>query len=95
MSTTLERTSEQFAALAARQADAPVVMVNLLKFKTSGGVESYQRCGQEVAPHVERVGATVRYLCAAPEFVIAGAKSPGGKRFSLSSIRFRMHSSAW
>ena len=36
MSTTFETTPEQFAALAARPADAQVVMVNLLKFNTAG-----------------------------------------------------------
>ncbi len=76
MSSTLEPTPEQFAALVARPADAPVVMVNLLKFKTSGGVESYQRYGSEVAPHLERVGATVRYMGAAPAFVIGDGERP-------------------
>ncbi|MEE6178039.1 DUF1330 domain-containing protein [Mycobacterium sp. 050134] len=76
MSTSLEPTPEQFAALAARAADAPVVMVNLLKFKTPGGVESYRRYGREVAPHLERVGATVRYLGAAPAFVIGDGEKP-------------------
>jgi hypothetical protein len=32
----LEPTPEQFASLAARPADAPVVMVNLLKFRPEG-----------------------------------------------------------
>ncbi|HKI39198.1 MAG: DUF1330 domain-containing protein [Mycobacterium sp.] len=76
MSTTLEPTPEQIAALAARPADVPVVMVNLLKFKTPGGVESYQRYGREVTPHLERVGATVRYLGAAPTFVIGDGERP-------------------
>ncbi len=76
MNTTLEPTAEQFAALAARPADAPVVMVNLLKFKTSGGLESYQRYGREVAPHLERVGATIRYLGTAPAFVIGDDERP-------------------
>ncbi len=76
MSTALEPTSEQLAALATRPADAPVVMVNLLKFRTPGGVESYQRYGSEVAPHLERVGAAVRYLGAAPAFVIGDGERP-------------------
>ena len=57
----LEPTPEQFAALAARPADAPVVMVNLLKFRPEGGLERYLQYGREVAPHLERVGAAVRY----------------------------------
>jgi len=37
----LEPTREQFAVLAARPADAPVVMVNLLTFESAGGRERY------------------------------------------------------
>ncbi|ORW64672.1 hypothetical protein AWC23_24925 [Mycobacterium saskatchewanense] len=76
MSASLGPTPEQFAALAGRPADAPVVMVNLLKFTSPGGVESYQRYGREVAPHLERVGATVRYLGTAPAFVIGDGERP-------------------
>ncbi len=76
MSTTLDPTTEQFAALAARPADAPVLMVNLLKFKAQGGLESYQRYGREAAPHLERVGASVRYAGTAPAFVIGAGEKP-------------------
>ena len=76
MGSSLEPTPEQFAALAARPADAPVVMVNLLKFKTPGGLESYQRYGRDVAPHLERVGATVRYAGSAPAVVIGDGERP-------------------
>ncbi|HSS24541.1 MAG TPA: DUF1330 domain-containing protein [Mycobacterium sp.] len=76
MNTALEPTAEQFAALTARPEGAPVVMVNLLKFKTPGGLESYQRYGREVAPHLERVGATVRYAGTAPAFVIGDSEKP-------------------
>ncbi|HTX94314.1 MAG TPA: hypothetical protein VME67_05425 [Mycobacterium sp.] len=40
MSISLEPTAEQFAALADRPADAPVLMVNLMKFKTPPAVWS-------------------------------------------------------
>ena len=76
MSAAIEPTSEQIAALAARPADAPVVMVNLLKFKTEGGLESYLQYGREVAPHLQRVGATVRYAGTAPAFVIGDDERP-------------------
>ena len=76
MTTTLGPTAEQFAALAARPADAPVLMVNLLKFKATGGLESYQRYGREVAPHLERVGAAVRYAGTAPAVVIGDGERP-------------------
>ncbi|OSC26375.1 DUF1330 domain-containing protein [Mycobacterium vulneris] len=72
----LEPTPDQFAALAARPADAPVVMVNLLKFKPEGGVESYLQYGREVAPHLQRVGATLRYAGTAPAFVIGDSEKP-------------------
>ena len=76
MGSSLKPTPEQFAALAARPVDAPVVMVNLLKFKTPGGLESYQRYGRDVAPHLERVGATVRYAGSAPAVVIGDGERP-------------------
>ena len=76
MGATLETTPEQFAALAARPADAPVLMVNLLKFKAQGGLESYQRYGREVAPHLERVGAAVRYAGTAPAVIIGEGERP-------------------
>ena len=76
MSTTLGPTTEQLVALTARPADAPVLMVNLLKFKASGGLESYQRYGREVAPHLDRVGATVRYAGTAPGVIIGDGERP-------------------
>jgi uncharacterized protein (DUF1330 family) len=76
MSSSLEPTREQIAALAARPADAPVVMVNLLKFKQPGGLERYLQYGQGVAPHLERVGGKVRYGGAAPRIVIGDGERP-------------------
>ena len=67
---TLDTTPEQFAALAARPADQPVVMVNLLKFKQPGGLERYLQYGEEVGPHLERVGASIRYGGTAPAVII-------------------------
>jgi uncharacterized protein (DUF1330 family) len=76
MSSSLEPTPEQFAALAARPADAPVVMVNLLKFRTAGGLERYVQYGREVTPHLERVGATVLYAGGMPAVVIGDGQRP-------------------
>jgi len=76
MSSSVEPTADQFAALAARPADAPVVMVNLMKFKTSGGVESYRRYIKEVTPHLERAGATLRYAGTAPTYVVGDGEKP-------------------
>ena len=76
MSTTLGPTAEQLTALTSRPADAPVLMVNLLKFEPTGGLESYQRYAREVAPHLDRVGATVRYAGTAPGVVIGEGEQP-------------------
>lgn len=63
-------TPEQIEALAQRPAGAPVLMVNLLKFHADGGKERYVEYGLAVAPHLARVGATVRYAGSAPTVVI-------------------------
>jgi uncharacterized protein (DUF1330 family) len=78
MSTTLQdqTTAEQFAALAARPADAPLVMVNLLKFREGTGLQSYLRYAPEVGPHLKRVGATVRYGGTAPAVIIGDGGRP-------------------
>jgi uncharacterized protein (DUF1330 family) len=76
VSASLEPTQEQIAALAARPADEPVVMVNLLQFRADGGRESYRRYAQEVAPHLLRVGGTVRYAGASPGQVIGDGEKP-------------------
>ncbi len=72
----VEPTPEQFAALAARPADASVVMINLLQFRADGGRESYLRYTREVAPHLQRVGGAVRYAGAAPSVVIGDGEKP-------------------
>ncbi|MDT5082036.1 MAG: hypothetical protein QOJ80_6673 [Mycobacterium sp.] len=66
----------QLAALKALLADAPVVMVNLLKFNEGGGRERYLQYGREVAPHLARVGAEVRYSGTAPVNVIGDGERP-------------------
>lgn len=75
MSPSLEPTPAQFEALAARPADEPVVMINLLQF-CDGGRESYVRYAQEAAPHLQRVGGTVRYAGVAPGQVIGDDEKP-------------------
>ncbi|TPG32504.1 DUF1330 domain-containing protein [Mycolicibacterium hodleri] len=66
----------QLAALKALPADAPVVMINLLKFNEGGGRERYLQYGRAVAPHLARVGATVRYSGSAPVNVIGDGERP-------------------
>jgi uncharacterized protein (DUF1330 family) len=72
----VQPTPDQIAGLAARPADEPVVMVNLLKFRADGGRESYLHYAQEVIPHLQRVGGTVRYAGASPSMVIGDGEKP-------------------
>lgn len=72
----VEPTPEQIAALAARPADEPVVMVNLLKFRADGGRDSYVRYVQEAAAHLARVGGTVLYAGNSPGVVIGDGETP-------------------
>lgn len=72
----LEPTPEQIAALIARPADEPVVMINLLQFKADDGRQSYIRYIDEVTPHLLRVGGTVHYAGEAPTVVIGEDEKP-------------------
>lgn len=56
--------------------DAPVVMINLLKFNDAGGVESYREYSRAVQPHLDRVGGTVRYAGTNPVNIIGDGESP-------------------
>jgi uncharacterized protein (DUF1330 family) len=76
MTASLEPTPEQIQALAARPADKPVVMINLLQFRADGGRQSCLRYMQEVTPHLERVGGTVRHAGESPAFVIGEGENP-------------------
>jgi uncharacterized protein (DUF1330 family) len=76
VSASLEPTPDQIATLAARPADEPVVMINLLQFRADGGRQSYLRYMQEVVPHLQRVGGTVRYAGEAPTVVIGEGEKP-------------------
>ena len=60
----LKPTREQIKAIVQSELETPVVMLNLLKYadKAAGeqklsGEESYQKYGDEVRTHMERVGA--------------------------------------
>ena len=66
----------QLAALKALPTDSPVVMINLLKFNEGGGRERYLQYGREVAPHLARVGAEVRYGGTTPVNVIGDGERP-------------------
>ena len=49
-------TSEQIQALLADPDDGPVVMVNLLRFKSAAGQEEYRRYAEKMIPFVESKG---------------------------------------
>jgi uncharacterized protein (DUF1330 family) len=63
-------------AVANLPSDAPVVMINLLKFNDGPGVGSYLQYSREVAPHLERAGGKVRYAGATPVNVIGDGERP-------------------
>jgi uncharacterized protein (DUF1330 family) len=51
---------EGFAAFAARAGDGtPVVMLNLLAFRSEGGRERYEEYGAAVAPLLEKAGGKI------------------------------------
>jgi len=50
--------------------------VDLLKFNQPGGRERYLQYGAQAAPHLERVGATVRYGGLAPAIIIGEGERP-------------------
>ena len=63
-------------ALASLNPDAPVVMINLLKFNDRGGVDSYLEYSRAVQPHLERVGGSVRYAGTTPVNIIGDGERP-------------------
>jgi uncharacterized protein (DUF1330 family) len=66
---------EGFAAFAARAGEeAPVVMLNLLRFKPDGGRERYAEYGAGVAPLLEKAGARVAFA-GDPATVLLGERS--------------------
>jgi uncharacterized protein (DUF1330 family) len=65
-----------FEALAALPPDQPVLMVNLLKFRSDGGLDSYRRYGEAVVPHLARVGGKVRYGGATPTVILGEDARP-------------------
>ena len=63
-------------ALAGLPADAPVFMINLLKFNDDGGHARYLQYGREVQPHLDRVGGVVRYAGGGPVNIIGDGDRP-------------------
>ena len=63
-------------AFAGVAADAPVFMINLLKFNPDGGHERYLQYGREVQPHLDRVGGVIRYAGGGPVSIIGDTEHP-------------------
>lgn len=73
----IEPNADQLATLLSAAADnnAPVVMVNLLQFR-SDGAASYHRYAKEVQPYLDSVGATVLYAGDASQVVVGDIDQP-------------------
>lgn len=76
MSPAIDTRPVNLNAFAELPVDAPVVMVNLLKFNGAGGRERYLQYGREVQPHLDRVGASIRYAGTAPVNIIGDEERP-------------------
>lgn len=57
----LNPTPEQIRGFLALDHDGPVVMVNLLKFKSNGGAVEYAKYGAAVRPIVEKLGGRILF----------------------------------
>lgn len=68
--------AEENSVVAGLPSDAPVTMVNLLRFKQPDGLEHYFRYGVEIAPLLQRAGGTVRYAGSAPLYVNGDGQRP-------------------
>lgn len=66
---TIKQNVEQFRQLAKNPHAGPVVMLNLLKFKAEGGLDSYNRYTKEAGKFVEKIGGKVLYLGKAKELL--------------------------
>lgn len=64
---------EGFAAFAARASDgSPVVMLNLLAFRSEGGRERYEEYGAAVAPLLEKAGGKIVWFGAPAAPLLGG-----------------------
>lgn len=66
----IEPTASQISTLVAG-GGGPVTMINLLRFKPDGGLESYQKYGEGVLPILGRIGARVVWQ-GTPDSVVIG-----------------------
>lgn len=88
----LTPTPEDLERLRVSVEPGPVVMVNLLKFRTDGGREAYQRYAAIAGPLFERAGAEIIYAGNAGPLVAEGRT---GTRSSWRASRALTGSSRW
>jgi uncharacterized protein (DUF1330 family) len=65
---------EQLEAISKLDADGPIVMLNLLRFRPDGGAETYARYAEAAAPFLQKSGASVRYMGDVAATVIGGER---------------------
>lgn len=61
MGASIDPRPEQFSEFMKSDIKGPIVMINLLKYKPDGGVESYQKYGELAAPFLKKAGAKIVY----------------------------------
>jgi len=71
----VQPTRAQIATLAAASSPAPVVMLNLLRFRPDGGRAAYDRYAEGVQPCLEQVGASVLWYGSADSTVIGDERA--------------------
>ena len=76
MATESDERPVNLKALGKLPSGTPVVMVNLLKFKSAAGRDHYLRYSREVQPHLDSVGGTIRYAGTNPVNVIGDGETP-------------------
>ena len=63
---------EQIKKLMEMDIDGPIVMLNLLRFNPDGGEEAYAAYGAAACPHLQKSGASIRYLGSVAATIIGG-----------------------
>lgn len=76
MTTAADNRPVDIQYVASLPADAPVVMINLLRFHEGDGLQHYETYAREVQPHLDRVGGVVRYAGNNPHNVIGDGDRP-------------------
>ena len=80
---------DQFLAFAQHERDGEVVMLNLLKFKEAGGVDSYGRYGDAAVRMIEERGGSVVWMGRAEQVLIGDTDTDGWDAVALVSYPSR------